>query len=102
MQNLSFLKFFPKDKNGLFIVYEIYTFTNLLRLLLKNGFNYEEALFFMLANCSMSVVVWQGYIHNKKYRKLLADDALLPKQAAVKARVVYDFMTIACPSHIRI
>ncbi|MEK7104028.1 MAG: hypothetical protein AAB842_01335 [Patescibacteria group bacterium] len=102
MAEFNFLKFFPKDKNGMFIIYEIYSFINFFKLLLKNNFSHEKAFDFILTNCSMSAIVWQEYIHNKKYRKLSADDALLPKQAAVKARVVYDFMTIAYSSRVRV
>jgi hypothetical protein len=93
-EDLGFLKRFPKERNGMYIVYELYTFDNLFRLLLKNNFDYEEALDFVLFNCSLSALVFQERIHNKGYRKLTAKDALPPHLAARKAQLIYDFMSI--------
>ena len=53
-QCLGFLEKFPKDDNGLYIVYELYTFDNFFRLLLKNRIDLEEALWFILRRCSLS------------------------------------------------
>ena len=94
-EDLDFLKNFPKDKNGLYIVYELFTFDNLFRLLLKNDFDYEDGISFILANCSLSAIVFQERIHNKQYKKLSEDDALSPDLAAMKAKVIHDFMSIA-------
>ncbi len=92
-QGLGFLKKFPKDRNGLYIVYELYTFDNLFRLLLKNGLDHEEALLFILGRCSLSALVFQERIHNKRYRRLLAKEALPPDLAAHKAQLIYDLMS---------
>lgn len=93
--SMLFLKKFPKDSAGLYIVYENYTFDNLFRLLLKSGMCAEDALSFVLANCSLSAVVFQDRIHNKQYRKLLAKNALPPDEAAHKAQLIYDIMDVA-------
>jgi hypothetical protein len=92
--NLAFLKFFPKDGNGMHMIYELFSFDNLFRLLLKNGFNHEETLYFILKHCSLSALVFQERIHNKSYKKLSAKNALLPELAAHKARLIYDLMSI--------
>jgi len=92
-QGLRFLKKFPKDGDGLYIVYELYTFDNLFRLLLKTGLDHEEALWFILFRSSLSALVFQERIHNKKYKGLLAEEALPPDVAAHKARLIYDFMS---------
>jgi hypothetical protein len=92
--NLAFLKIFPKDTNGMYITYELFSFDNLFRLLLKNGFNHEETLYFILKHCSLSALVFQERIHNKRYKKLSAKDALPPDLAAHKARLIYDLMSI--------
>jgi len=42
-KDLNFIRNFPKDASGLYIVYELYTFDNLFRLLLKHGFDHEES-----------------------------------------------------------
>ena len=91
-EDLEFLEEFPKDRNGLYIVYELYTFDNLFRLLLKNEFNHEESLGFILCNCALSALVFQERIHNKGYRKLSAKDALTPDLAACKAWLIHDLM----------
>lgn len=93
-KSLNFLKSFPKEKNGLYIVYELYTFDNLFRLLLKNSFDYEDALFFILCNCSLSALVFQERIHNNGYEKLLAEDALSADLAACKAQLILDLLTV--------
>lgn len=93
--DLEFLSFFPKESNGLYIVYELYTFDNFFRLLLKNDFEHEDALYFVLANCSLSAVVFQERLHNKKYRKLSAKDALSPELASEKAQLLSCLMSIA-------
>lgn len=89
-KDLDFLKKFPKDHNGLYMVYELYTFDNLLRLLLKNNFNHEECIYFTLCNCSLSALVFQERIHNKAYKKLSSEDALPSDLAAHKAQLIYD------------
>ncbi|MDI6810417.1 MAG: hypothetical protein QMD80_01840 [archaeon] len=90
--DLDFLEKFPKDRNGLYIVYELYTFDNLFRLLLKNSFDHEEALCFILGNCSLSALVFQERIHNKGYKKLSAKDALPADLAACKAQLIFYLM----------
>ncbi|MCJ7458874.1 MAG: hypothetical protein MUP17_07770 [candidate division Zixibacteria bacterium] len=93
-KNLSFLRKFPKETSGLYIVYELYTFDNLLRLLLKHGLDHEESLDFIIYNCSLSGIVFQERIFNKKYKKLSAKDALPPDLAAHKARLINDLMSL--------
>jgi len=88
------LEHFPKDRSGLHIVYELFTFDNLFRLLLKSGFDHEECLYFVLYNCSLSALVFQERIHNKKYKKLLARDALPVNLAARRAQLIYDLVNI--------
>lgn len=94
VEDLEFLKKFPKDYNGLYIVYELYTFDSLFRLFLKNGLGHEEALNFILANCSLSAFVFQERIHNKRYKRLSDKDALPADLAACKARLIYDLIQI--------
>jgi hypothetical protein len=53
-EQFDFLSKIPKETNGLFIVYELFTFYNFFRLLLKSGFDNEEALHFILSRSSLS------------------------------------------------
>ncbi len=78
----------------MFIIYELFSFDNLFRLLLKNGLDNEEALGFILGHCSLSALVFQERIHNKRYKGLLEKDALPPGLAAHKARFIYDLISI--------
>jgi hypothetical protein len=91
-ENLDFLEKFPRNRSNLNIVYDLYTFDNMFRLLLKSGYSHREALVFMLANCSFSAVVFQERIHNCTYENLVAEDALCAEQAACKAQVIYELM----------
>lgn len=93
-KDLRFLKKFPKDNNGLYIVYELYTFDNLFRLFLKSHFEYEETLSFILSNCLLSAIVFQERIHNNKYKRLSANEALPAEEAAYKSRLIYDLMSL--------
>jgi len=90
----KFLKYFPREKNGMFIIYELFSFDNFFRLLLKNDFSREEAIDFIIANCSLSGLVFQERIHNKSYLKLSAADALCAKDSAIKSRLIYDIMGV--------
>lgn len=91
-ESLKVLRKFPKDCNGLYIVYELYTFDNLFRLLLKNSFDHEDALSFILSNCSLSTLVFQERVHNKKYEKLLTKDVLPVDLSVCKAQLIYDLI----------
>lgn len=91
-KNLDFLKKFPKNRSNLYIVYDLYTFDNLFRLLLKSGYSHGEVLAFILANCSLSAVVFQERIHNCTYKNLVTEDALCAEQAAYKALVIYELI----------
>ena len=93
-EDLNFLKKFPKDRNELYIVYELYTFDNFFRLLLRSNFDHEEALCFILGNCSLSALVFQERIHNMGYEKLSAKDALPADLAACKAQLIYDLISM--------
>lgn len=89
---MRFLKHFPKDDDGLYIIYELYSFDNFFRLLLKNKLDHEEAMDFMISSCSFSALVFQERIHNKKYLKLSIKDVLPSELAASKAKLIYDIL----------
>lgn len=86
------LKYFPKNNEGMYMIYEMYTFDNFFRLLLKQGYNHNEALKLILANCSLSGIVYQEGIFSKKYLKLKAKDVLFPEIASEKAQLIFDIL----------
>ena len=57
-------------------VYDRFTFDSLFRLLLSNDFDHEEALDFILCNCSLSTLVFQERIYNKYYLNISTDEAM--------------------------
>jgi hypothetical protein len=91
-ENLDFLKEFPKERDGSYIVYECFMFENLFRLLLKNGLDHEEALSFILANCSLSALVFQERIHNEAYQNISPEEALSPDLAAYREKLIYEML----------
>ncbi|MFQ5751057.1 MAG: hypothetical protein ACE5HI_03595 [bacterium] len=93
-KELKFLNEFPKDKGGNYIVYELFTFDNLFRLLLNDGFNHYEAIEFMIATCSFSAVIFQERIFNNKYLDLNNKDVLSAEEASVKAKLISDLLEI--------
>lgn len=60
----------------LFKIYDRFSFDNLFRLLLFNGFDHEEALNFILCNCELSTLVFQERIYNKQYLDIRAEDTI--------------------------
>jgi len=89
---MRFLKHFPKNSEGLYMIYELYSFDNFFRLLLKHGFNYENALYYIFAKCTLSAVVFQERIHNKAYLRLRGEDAPSPRLASIKAMLISDIL----------
>ncbi len=87
-----FLKKIPKEPSGLFIVYDLFTFDNFFRLLLKTGLDHEEALNFILTRSSLSALVFQERIHNNKYKRLSAKEALPAECAFSKAQLIQDLL----------
>ena len=87
---IEFLSVFPKSKSGLFIVYELFTFDNFFRLLLKAGFTHNQGIDFMIANCDFSAYVFQERIHNNEFYSLNEIDALSLEDASVRAKLIAD------------
>jgi len=77
----------------MYIVYELYTFDNLFRLLLKRTRDHERSLCFILSNCSLSALVFQERIHNMGYAQLSVKDALPADVSACKAQLIHDLMS---------
>ena len=89
---MRYLKYFPKNSEGLYIIYELYSFDNFFRLLLKNRLNYEDSLNYVLCNCALSGLVFQERIHNKHYLRISSKDALSPELASIKSRLIFDML----------
>ncbi len=57
-------------------IFDRFSFDNMFRLLLKHGFDHEEALDFILYNCALSALVFQERIYNKYYLKLSTQNTI--------------------------
>ncbi len=60
------------------ICYDLFTFDALFRVLLRNGYDHEEALMYVIANCDMSALVFQDRTHNNYYEKIKVDEEFSP------------------------
>ena len=67
MLDQHILENFKKNSEGLYEIYDRFSFDNLFRLLLNNSYEDDEALDFILCNCSLSAIVFQERIYNKYY-----------------------------------
>jgi len=76
----------------MYIVYEVYSFDNFFKLLLKQGYSNEKALGFVLTNCALSGVVFQERIFNKKYLDLRIKNVLSPKEASRKTHLIFNML----------
>jgi hypothetical protein len=90
--DFNFLSEFPKDNSDLYICYDVFTFHQLFKLLLNEGLNHKEVLSFFLANCSLSAIVFQFYIHNNTYLSITTEGMLSPFEASRKAKMFADFL----------
>lgn len=61
---------FIKNIDNLYIIYDKFNFWDFFKILRKQGYEVEEALNFIFANCSLSSLVFQECIINKKYISL--------------------------------
>lgn len=61
---------FVKNNDNLFILYDRFSFWEFFEILRKSDYEPEQALNFIFANCSLSALVFQECINNKKYNKI--------------------------------
>ena len=76
MLDKQLLENFKKNNDGLYEIYDRFSFDNLFRLLLSNDFKHKEALDFILCNCSLSALIFQERIYNKYYLNVSTDETI--------------------------
>jgi hypothetical protein len=69
-------KNFKKNSDGLYGIYDRVSFDNVFRVLLNNDFEYEEALNFILCNCSLSAIIFQERIYNNYYLNISTEETI--------------------------
>lgn len=57
-------------------VFDRFTFDNLFRKLLSNGYDHEESKDIIMNNCALSALVLQERIHNKYYYRISVDEKI--------------------------
>ncbi|MGD1007725.1 MAG: hypothetical protein ABR980_10900 [Ignavibacteriaceae bacterium] len=57
-------------------IFDRFKFDHFFKILLKNGFDNDEALNFILNNCKLSTLVYQERIENEFYKRMSANDKL--------------------------
>jgi len=62
------LKQFEKNEDDLYILYDRFTFWEFYKTLRKEDYDPEQALNFIFARCSLSVLIFQECIWNNKYK----------------------------------
>lgn len=72
----SLLENFKKNREGLYEIYDRFSFDKLFRLLLDNDFEREEALDFILCNCSLSALIFQERIYNEYYLNISPEETM--------------------------
>ena len=70
----KFLHTVEKNSEGIYRVYDRFTFDNLFRALLKEDFEPEDALNFILCTCSLSAIIFEERIYNKYYLTISAEN----------------------------
>lgn len=93
MLNQYLLKNFKKNSDGLYKIYDRFSFDSLFRLLLTKGFEYEEALDFILCNCSLSALVFQERIYNKYYLNLSTEETLSEDLVTLRNQTLFEIIT---------
>lgn len=59
-------------------VFDRFTFDYLLKRLLADGYDHEEAKDTILYNCELSTLVMQERLYNEYYLEMSADDPIAP------------------------
>ncbi len=67
---------FDKNDEGMYKLYDRFSFDEFFRSLLINDLNRKEALDFILSNCSLSALVFQERIHNKYYLNISTEEQI--------------------------
>jgi len=83
---------FKKNSEGLYEIYNRFSFDDFFRLLLNSGFENEDALAFILSNCALSAIVFQERIHNEYYLEITPDQKMSDDlQDILNQTLVYEY-----------
>ena len=86
------LRNFKKNTDGLYEIYDRFSFDNLFRSLLNSGFEDEEALDFILCNCLLSTLVFQERIYNKYYLNITTKNTISDDLVALRNQFLFELV----------
>jgi len=86
------LENFKKNSEGLYEIYDRFSFDNVFRLLLNNDFEYEDALDVILGNCSLSALVFQERVYNKYYLNIYPEDKISDDLIVLRNRSLFEIV----------
>lgn len=67
---------FEREFDKYRLINDRFAFDDLFRFLLRSGLSHDECKEAILANCSLSVLVFQERIHNRYYLRISEDERL--------------------------
>lgn len=85
-----------KNTKGLYEVHDRFSFDNIFGLLLNNDFQYEDALNFILSNCSLSALVFQERVHNKYYLNIHPENKMSDDLISLRNRSLFEIVADKC------
>lgn len=88
----KFLLTLERNSEGMYKVYDRFTFDDLFRLLLSRDFEHEEALNFILCNCSLRAIIFEERIYNKYYLSISAGDITSPDFATLRNQYLFEIV----------
>ncbi len=80
----QYLSKFEKNEEGLYKLYDRFSFDEFFRVLLNNCFEREEALDFILSNCALSALIFEERIYNKYYLRISCEEKISPDLIALR------------------
>lgn len=79
---------FAKNEDGAYMLYDRFSFDRFFRILLRKGFDHDEAVGFIMSNCALSALVFQERIHNKDYLEISSDESTSGDLIALRERIL--------------
>lgn len=75
-----------------YCVYDRFTFDNLFKRLLADGYDHEEAKDIILYNCALSTLVTQERLDNEYYLEISVEDEMAPDLAELKREIEHQII----------
>lgn len=70
MKFLYLLKQFKKNQENLYVLHDKFSFWEFYKILRKKGYKPDSALNYIFANCSLSALIFEECIWDKKYKEI--------------------------------